>query len=421
MSTQKNVIAVAMAVLLVAVAATAYWFGARHGSPSAAANGAPAAAAERKPLYWHDPMSPGQKFDKPGKSPFMDMQLVPVYADDGTAGGTEAGAVTVSPRMQQNLGLRTADVTLGTLAPTLSAVGNVAYSERELVLVQARANGFVERLFVRNPFESVSKGQPLLEMLVPDWVAAQEEFLAVQRMPGSATDGMQDGARQRMRLAGMPDELIRKLAQQGKVQTRMTITAPAAGVIAEQGAREGMTVAPGAALFRINGLDTVWVNAELAENAVAQIRPGMPVDARSAALPGTIFKGQVDAILPEVSGATRTVKVRIALANPGRHLLPGMFANVSFKLANSPAVLLVPSEAVIQTGTRSVVMRMDGAGKFAAVEVETGAEVNGQTEIRKGLAAGQKVVVSGQFLVDSEANLKASSHRMEDSAPGAGK
>jgi Cu(I)/Ag(I) efflux system membrane fusion protein len=224
-----------------------------------------------------------------------------------------------------------------------------------------------------------------------------------------------------MRLAGMSDAQIAAVEAGGKVQARFTITAPIAGVIGEHTAREGMTVMAGAPLFRINGLSTVWVNAEVPEISAAQLRPGNPVEARTPAVSGALFRGKVSAILPEVNPATRTIKARIELANPGGQLVPGMFATVSFAPAARKDVLLVPTEAVIQTGKRSVVVVAQGDGKFAPVDVEVGVDSNGQTEIRKGLQAGQKVVISGQFLVDSEANLKASSTRMGDMpAPAAG-
>ncbi len=367
-------------------------------------------AAGKKALYWHDPMVPGQKFDKPGKSPFMDMQLVPVYADSG---GDE-GKVTISPRVQQNLGMRVAEVTKGVLAPTVEAVGNVAYNERDVAVVQARANGYVEKLYVRAPLDPVRKGQPLAELYAPEWVAAQEEYLSVRRMSGIGLEALLDGARQRMRLAGMNEDQVRLVESTGKVHARLTVTAPVGGVVAELAAREGMTVMSGAPLFRINGLGTVWVNAELPENQASLVRPGNSVVARTPALPGTVFKGRVSAILPEVNPATRTLKARVELVNPGGRLVPGMFATVDFTPIARKEVLLVPTEAVIQTGTRSVVIVAQGDGRFAPVDVETGIESSGQTEIRKGLEAGQKIVVSGQFLIDSEASLKATTARMGD-------
>jgi Cu(I)/Ag(I) efflux system membrane fusion protein len=367
----------------------------------------------KRVLYWHDPMKPDQKFDRPGKSPFMDMQLVPVYE-----GGDKAGGVTISPRVQQNLGVRTAEVTRGELHTEISAAGNVAYNERDVALVQARSNGFVERLYVRAPLDRVRRGQALAQLYVPDWVAAQEEYLSVKQMQSADIAELLDGARQRMRLAGMTDEQIRRIGDDGKVQPRLTITAPIDGVVTELVAREGMTVMTGALLFRINGVGTVWVNADVPENLAALARPGNTVEVRTPALPGALFKGTVSALLPDVNLATRTVKARIELANPQYQLTPGMFATVQFSTATRSDVLSVPSEAVIQTGTRSVVMVVDEPGAFRPVSVEVGLDAEGRTEIRSGLKAGEKVVVSGQFLVDSEANLRATGSRLSGgSAP----
>jgi len=374
------------------------------------AGGALDPATGRKVLYWHDPMVPGQKFDKPGKSPFMDMQLVPVYAD----APADEGKVSISPVVEQNLGIRTADVTRGKLAMGVEAVGTVAWNERDVALVQARSAGFVERLFARAPLDPVKKGQPLAAVYVPDWVAAQEEFLAVKRMPGNGLDGLLDGARQRMRLAGMTDAQIRAVDGGGKVQPRVTINAPIGGVVSELSVREGTTVAVGAPMFRINGLGTVWVNAEVPEAAAAQVRPGSLVEARTPSSPGTVLKGRVSAILPEVDPATRTLRARVELENPGQRLVPGMFATVRFAPAAGTDTLLIPTEAVIRTGQRSVVMVALGEGKFTPVEVEPGSEGDGKTEIRRGLEAGQKVVVSGQFLIDSEASLRGTATRLAE-------
>src|SRR3989449_372103 len=231
-------------------------------------------------------------------------------------------------------------------------------------------------------------------------------------MAGTRLEGLVEGARQRMRLAGMTEEQIKMVESTGKVHPRLTLHAPIGGVVAELAAREGMTVMSGAALFRINGLGTVWVNAEVRESEASAVRVGSAVEARTTALPGKVFKGRVSAILPEVNPATRTFKARVELANSGSRLKPGMFATVNFTPAARKEALLVPTEAVIQTGKRSVVIVAQGDGKFASVDVEIGIETGGQTEIRKGLEAGQKVVVSGQFLIDSESSLRAMETRM---------
>ena len=394
---------------------------AARAAPSVAANSPQLEAAGdvdpstgKRVLYWHDPMVPGPKFDKPGKSPFMDMQLVPVYADDAA----DAGGVAIDPRLQQNLGVRTTKAVAGSLSSAISAVGNVAYNERDVVLVQARSNGFVEKLFVRAALDPVRKGQPLAELYVPEWIAVQEEFLSAKRLRSDvdalALGGLADAAEQRMRLAGMSEEQIRAVDARDAVQPRFTITSPIDGVVGELSAREGLSVAPGGPLFRLNGLATVWVNAEVPESAATEVRPGNAVQARTPALPGSVFNGRVSAILPEVDAATRTLKARIELPNPGGRLVPGMFATIDFAPTHRTDVVLLPSEAVIRTGERTIVIVARGEGRFAPVDVETGIESHGQTEIRKGVRDGDSVVVSGEFLIDSEANLKAALKRMSE-------
>jgi Cu(I)/Ag(I) efflux system membrane fusion protein len=371
------------------------------------------ASTEREVLYWHDPMVPGPRFDKPGKSPFMDMDLVPVYADEA---GDE-GTVSVSPRVQQSLGIRVAPVVEESLTPVVEAVGNIAYNERDIVVVQARSNGFVERLYVRAMLDPVKKGQPLAELYVPDWVAAQEEYLYVKGMKGPGKKELLDAAKQRLRLAGMTEDQIRRVASSGKVQSRITVTSPVSGVVAELNVREGTTVMSGTPMLQINGLETIWVYADVPETLSSEVRPGSVVEAWTPSLPGQTFKGEVSAILPEVNPTTRTIRARVELENPGARLVPGMFATVNFTPNARKDVLTVPSEAVIETGKRSIVMVSEGEGKFAPVEVETGIESNGKTEITKGLQAGQKVVVSGQFLLDSESSLRGSINRMTDAPP----
>ncbi|HEY0822550.1 MAG TPA: efflux RND transporter periplasmic adaptor subunit [Ramlibacter sp.] len=373
-------------------------------------------ATGRKVLYYQDPMAPGTRFEAPGKSPFMDMMLVPVYAGSG---GADAGSVSVSPRMQQSLGVRTAVVTEGRLAPQVVASGNIGWNERDQVVVQARASAFVERLHVRANLDPVRQGQPLAELYVPDWVAAQEEFLAVRRMQGAELGALREAARARMRQAGMSLQQIQQVESTGRVQARITLTAPISGVVTEVAAREGMAVMPGTTMFRINGLATVWAQAEVPESQAAQVRPGVRVRATTPAVPGEVFEGRVQALLPEVASGTRTIKARMELANKGGRLVPGMFVQMQFSDADPRPSLLVPSEAVIHTGRRTVVMLAEDGGGFRSVAVETGTESGGQVEIRRGLQAGQKVVVSSQFLIDSEASLRGLEARLNAPAAAA--
>lgn len=403
--------AVLGAAILLALGAAGYggWRLGRNADTAAQTAGSNEPASGRRVLYWHDPMVPGQKFDKPGKSPFMDMPLVPVYADQAD----DAGGIAVSARQTQNLGLRSVIVARGELAPRVEAGGVIEWNERGLTVVQARNTGFVERLFVRATLDHVKRGQTLAEIHVPDWVAAQEEFLAVRAMKAPDTAALVDAARARMRQVGMPETLIAQIEREGKVQARARIEAPEDGSIVELAAREGMTVAAGSTLFRINRLDSVWLNAELPEAQAALVRPGAMVEAHAAGFPGESFRGRVQAVLPQVDATTRTLRLRIELANPAGRLVPGMYAAVS--IGNAPrTALLIPQEALIRTGRRSLVMLAEGEGRYRPVEVKPGEEAGGMVEIRGGLTEGQQIVVSGQFLLDSEASLRAATTRLTD-------
>jgi Cu(I)/Ag(I) efflux system membrane fusion protein len=360
-------------------------------------------------------MVPGQKFDKPGKSPFMNMDLVPVYADDAPA---TAGGVTISARAMQNLGIRLAEVKESRMQMGFSATGAASVDERTLSAVQARVNGYVEKLHVRAQYDNVGRGQPLLDIYSPEWLAAQEEYLVLRRSSQPDVTSIAQAARVRLGLLGVSEAQIQRIEQIGKPEPRVTLYAPEAGVVWEIGVREGMAVSPGMTLFRLASLGSIWVNAEVPETEAALLRPGMPVNARVAALPDMVYKGNVAAILPDVNAATRTIKARIALANPGGRLKPGMFATVEFG-ATEKSALTVPSEAVINTGKRTVIIVAAEGGQFLPVEVETGRDSGDMTEIRKGLAAGQKVVTSGQFLIDSESSLKTTLSRLQSSAPEA--
>jgi len=408
-------IALFVAAILAATAG-GYWAGNRGGTPAPHAPPAPSSATgtaapqgERRILYWHDPMHPQQKFDKPGRSPFMDMQLVPVYADAGSEPGP---GIAVSSRAAQNLGVRYAEAVTGSLEPRMEAVGTVAWNERGVVLVQARAAGFVEKLHARAPLDPVAKGAPLVEILFPDWAAAQEELLLVHRLSSPDAESLKRAVRQRLALLGMSEAEISEVERSGAVRSRFTLRAPISGVIAELGVREGMTVMAGTMLFRIVDLSTVWVNAEMPEAQSAWLKPGAAVEARVPAWPGEAFRGRVGAILPEVNPTTRTLRARIELANPGARLKPGMFANLSIAGGRGRESVLVPSEAVIRTGERNVIVVAEG-GRFVPVAVEVGQEMGGRSEILRGLAPGTRVVASGQFLFDSEASLKAGIARLE--------
>lgn len=359
----------------------------------------PAAPAQesRQVLYWYDPMLPGERYPGPGKSS-MGMELIPKYAD--AAGGRDGG-VRIDAARTQNLGVRLATVERGSLPGGLTATGMIGFSERDVTVVQARAAGFVQRVYARAPGDVVGAGAPLADLLVPDWAGAQGEFLAVRRTGDPTLIG---AARQRLQLLGMPPALIAAVERSGRTRNVVTITTPAGGAIKTLGVRQGMSVAAGQTLAEVNGLTRVWLDAAVPEAQAGQLRPGQRVSAALAAYPGETFQGRVAAILPQAQSETRTLTARIELPNPGGRLRPGMFAAVQFGDSDAPA-LLVPTEAVIRTGRRAIVMVAGDGGRYAPAEVRTGREAAGKTEVLAGLSQGEKVVASGQFLIDSEASL----------------
>ncbi|PMV40178.1 efflux RND transporter periplasmic adaptor subunit [Pseudomonas sp. FW305-3-2-15-C-R2A1] len=363
------------------------------------------AKADRQALYWYDPMFPQQQFDKPGKSPFMDMQLVPRYADGAASATTPAAtpAVQIDPGLAQNIGVRLASVSRGVLTSRLELSGILAFNERDVAVVQARAAGFVERVYARAPGDVLKAGAPLVDLLIPEWAAAQEEFLALRR---SGERGLIDAARQRLRLSGMPAGLIAQMERSGQVQSVLTVTSPISGALQTLEVREGMTVTPGQTLARFNGLDQVWLQVAVPEAQGAMLNVGQRVQSHFVGLPGKTLDGTVSAILPATAMDSRTVQVRVELPNPDGALRPGMTAQVSLAQTGGQALLQVPSEALIRTGKRVLVMLAEEGGHYRPVEVETGVENQDHTVILSGLQEGQQVVASGQFLLDSEASLK---------------
>jgi len=282
-------------------------------------------------------------------------------------------------------------------------VANVAYNDRDVAIIQARAAGFVERVYARAPGDVIARGAPIADVLVPEWSALQTEFLALNRIGDQA---LAAAARQRMALAGMPQALIERVERTGQSHAVITVTTPIGGVIQALDVRAGMTLSMGMTLAKINGLSTVWLEAAIPEAQSAIARVGKPIEARFAAYPGELAKGRVIAVLPETNAESRTVRVRAELDNRGGRYRPGMFAQMRLAADESKPALFVPSEAVIRTGKRSVVIVAEEGNRFQPVEVETGREVDGRTAIVHGLSAGQKVVASGQFLIDSEASLR---------------
>jgi Cu(I)/Ag(I) efflux system membrane fusion protein len=405
MTSERKMIVVAVATLALGVA---IGFGVSRlgGSHAPAANDTPA-KAERKVLYWHDPMSPGTKFDKPGKSPFMDMDLVPVYADEQAD-----AAVSIDPAVAQNLGIRLGRVERSAIATTLDVVGSVTFDERLVEVVQARVQGYVTRLHVKSTLEPVRRGQAIAEIQAPEWLEAQQDYIALLDASGDRAKAIRAAARERLSVLGVPEGTIKQIEQQRKADASTTIHAPIDGVITELAVREGSAFMPGAPIVRINGLTTVWVNAQVPEAQVSLVARGLQVQARATAWPDVTFKGEVISLLPDVDSQTRTLTARVAIDNRDQKLAPGMYVSLRFESPESEPQLAVPSEAVIRTGARDVVVVAREQGGFDVAEVKVGAERGGMTTILSGLEAGQSIVLSGQFLIDSEASLKSTLDRL---------
>lgn len=389
------VIVVAVAVLS---AAGGYWF-AHRGEASNQNHASMAPSADRQALYWFDPMYPNQHFDKPGKSPFMDMQLVPKYANEAS----DAASVRIDPGIIQNLGVRTTLVERGIFSQPLEAVGSIGFNQRNVAVMQARAGGFVARVYARAPGDVLERGAPLVDLLIPEWSGAQAEFLALLK---TGNREFVEAARERLRLLGMTTELIERVESNGEPQTTVTIRTPIAGAIESLDVREGMTVSSGAALAKINGLQTMWLEAAIPEAQGSVVKVGKSVEARLTAYSDQVFTGKVISILPETNAETRTLRIRIELPNRDGRLRPGMFAQVRLEAGKPESVLYVASEAIIRSGSRNVVLLVDGQGRFTPTEVRVGSDADGKTVVLEGLSEGQKVVASGQFLIDSEASLK---------------
>jgi len=374
-----------------------YWLGQRGETSAPTGSTSP---EDREILYYYDPMFPQQKFDKPGKSPFMDMELVPKYADDSSVAEAAAG-VRIDPSAVQNLGIRVAEAKMGNLAATLNATGSIDFNQRNVAIVQARTGGFVSRVYARAPGDVVRAGAPIADLQLPEWGSAQTEFLAVTRL---GKPELTAAARQRLQLMGMPESVIADVEHSGRTNGTTTITSPISGVIQTLEVRTGVTLAQGQTLAQVTGIGTVWLNASVPEAQSGALRIGQGATATLTAFPGETFGGRIVAILPTAQADSRTLTARIELVNRGNRLRPGMFAQVALGGDTRPA-LLVPSEAVIRTGTRTIVMLAKGDGRYHPAEVRAGREGGGQTEILEGLVAGEKVVTSGQFLLDSEASL----------------
>ncbi|QKJ87632.1 efflux RND transporter periplasmic adaptor subunit [Paramixta manurensis] len=376
------------------------WFGQSPAMPAMLADEQPATTA-RTVLYWYDPMAPGTRFDKPGKSPFMDMDLVPRYADEVTA----AGGVAISQRQQQNLGVRTALATLRKPEGQLEGWGTLEVDERSIETLSAPANGRLEKLWVNASEQLVKAGQPLADLWIPEWTAAQQEYLAIRQLGDVALSA---AARQRLQLQFMPETLIRSLERSGRPQTRITLRAEHDGYLNKLEVREGARFNAAQPLLTLASLNPLWMVMDYPQSQASALQVGSHIRATSASWPGEIFSGSVSELLPTVDPTTRTLKARVVLDNPAGKLRPGMYLTLSqTSTAHAQPVLSIPQEALIVSGRDNRVLVAEGSGYFRPVKVVTGAAQQGWVAIKAGLAPGDRVVTSGQFLIDSEASLRS--------------
>lgn len=404
----KKTIATLFAGLLLGLA-FAFLFGWRP-----AMQHTPAEPAERQILYWYDPMKPEAHFDKPGKSPFMDMALIPRYVENSANENPDtANGFALSPALTQNLGVKFGTVEKGVLRPVVEISGSVGFDEHAVAVVQARAGGIIERAYPLAVGDRVAVGTPLADVRVPEWYAAQGEYLALRTELQLAA-----AARARLLQLGMTSEQVAALDKRGTPNAVVTLHATRAGMLSEYDLHQGMRVDAGQTLVRINGIDTVWIAAQAPEAEAAGLQIGGKARLSFTAFPGQTFEGSISALIPELNRDTRTLVVRIALPNPENRLRPGMIANIHLEQEGGAEHLLVPTDAIIATGKRHVVIAAAGdksETRFVPVEITPGREADNKTEILAGnLNAGERIVVSGQFMIDSEASLRGVLARMDD-------
>lgn len=376
---------------------------------------------ERKILYWRAPMDPSYVSDSPGKSP-MGMDLVPVYADEGES--ATGPTIQIDPVTIQNMGIRTTRVSRGPLVRTIRTVGRVDYDEQTLYFIDTKFEGWIETLYVNETGVQVARGDPLFDVYSPALYAAQEEFLAALRGLERLADSpvaeareqaqrLVEAARVRLRYYDVSDEQIEELPRSGRPTKTLTIHAPAGGAVTEKMALEGMYVRPGMRLFTIADLSRVWVLVDIYEYQLPWVRIGQQATMTLPYVPDREFTGRVVYIYPYLEQRTRVVKVRLEFDNPTLELKPGMYANVMLHSDLGREALLIPREAYIDSGTRRVAFVAREGGKFEPREIQVGVEAeDGLVEVRYGLDEGERVVTSGQFLLDAESKLREALEKM---------
>lgn len=360
-------------------------------------------------LFYRHPMNPSITSDRPAKDN-MGMDYIPIY-DDGEAGaaGEDGGTVRISPAVVNNMGVRTAGVEHGPLAQRIDTVGYISYNENQLHHAHLRTEGWIENLAVKFQGERVEKGDPLFGLYSPELVNAQEEY--VQAL-STGNKLLLKASRNRLRALGVPEAQIDTLEKTRQVEHLVKSYAHQDGVVNMLNVREGMYVEPDTEAMSIVSLASVWVMVDVFEQQAEGVEIGQQAEIRLSYLPGRVWTGKVEYIYPSLDPVTRSLKVRLSFENPGELLKPNMFADVMLIAKAAPDTLSIPREALIRTGTGERVIMALGDGEFAAREVQAGMESDGRVEITEGLKAGEQVVTSGQFLIDSESSLTASLQRL---------
>lgn len=427
--------------LSVALAASGgYWLGQRPAAshePAASQVATPSvegAKKERKLLYYRNPMGLPDTSPTPKKDP-MGMDYIPVYEGEADDEPATANSIKISTEKVQKLGVRTEAAELRTLDKQVRAAGRIEIDERRSFAISPKFEGYVERLHVNVTGQPVAKGQPLFEVYSPELVSAQREYTiaaqgveALKDAGSEARSGMQQLAESsllRLRNWDISDEQIRALARSGSTKRTLTFRSPVAGVVTEKKALQGMRFMPGDALYQVADLSSVWVVADVFEQDIAQVRTGTMAKVRINAYPDKVFEGRVTYVYPTLNPETRTVPVRVELANPGQLLKPAMFAQVEVPVGGKGQVVTVPTSAVIDSGTRQIVLIAHGEGRFEPRDVKLGGRSESHIEVMDGIKAGEKVVVAANFLIDAESNLKAAvggfGHSGHGGAPKSGK
>jgi multidrug efflux pump subunit AcrA (membrane-fusion protein) len=404
-----------------------YWRG--HLPGKSAGESHPAAVSQRKVLYWVDTMNPTRKSDKPGKAP-DGMDLVPVYADEAGPGETPPpGAVKISPEKQQLIGVQYGKVAERPVTETLRTVGRVTYDETKIARIHTKVEGWIDQVFVNFTGKLVEKNQPLISIYSPDLVSTQQEFLIAKRGKDSLGNypnaGIAQGAvslyqasRERLRLWDVNDEQIRELEERGTPSRTLTLYSPIGGFVVTRNAFDKQRITPDTELYTIADLSTVWVLADIYEYELPQIHMGQAAAMTLSYFPGRTYAGTISYIYPQLDNATRTVKVRIEFSNPGFELKPDMYSNVELKLDYGKQ-LSVPEEAVLDSGSEQIVFVARDGGYFEPRKVQLGAKVDNRYIVLSGLRRGEKIVTSGNFLIDSESQLKSATQGMAG-MPGMG-